>query len=56
MENGAIYIYSPSSLESMNDIYKEGTFAYVMDRFSSIDIDEEEDFMLAQLILEHLSN
>lgn len=50
--NGAIYICKVQKLlDARNFILKENTFAYIMDRESSIDIDEEIDFKMAELYL-----
>lgn len=50
-ENGAIYILKTSYLFSVANLYKEGCYAYIMDRMHAIDIDEEMDFLLAQAII-----
>ncbi|WP_428026084.1 cytidylyltransferase domain-containing protein [Arcobacter sp.] len=51
--NGAIYICKTDRLlEEKSFILKENIFSYIMDRESSIDIDEEIDFMLAQCIMD----
>lgn len=49
--NGAIYILNRDYVSNINNIYNEGTFAYVMDRLNSIDIDEQIDFDLATLLI-----
>lgn len=50
--NGAIYICKTTKLlEEKSFLLKEHSFAYVMDRKSSIDIDEEIDFEIAQLLI-----
>lgn len=49
--NGAIYIFNRDYVSNINHIYNEGTFAYVMDRFNSIDIDEQIDFELATILM-----
>lgn len=49
--NGAIYICKTEKLlEEESFFLKENIFAYVMDRESSIDIDEEIDFRIAETI------
>lgn len=51
--NGAIYICKTSSLLKENSLFlKENIFAFIMDKKSSIDIDDELDFLFAQAILE----
>ena len=50
--NGAIYICKTDELLKENSfLLKEKSFAYTMDRKSSIDIDEEIDFKIANLLL-----
>ena len=49
--NGAIYLSRVAFFEQNHDIYREGCFAYVMDKRSSVDIDDEIDFMLCEAIL-----
>ena len=49
--NGAIYIFKiDARLNDKGFVYDDKTFAYVMDRWSSIDIDVEQDYMLAKAI------
>lgn len=49
--NGAIYIFDNTYVGRMNDLYSEGTFAYIMDSKSSIDIDTQDDFNLAEFFV-----
>ena len=49
--NGAIYMFDRSYVGRMNEIYSEGTFAYIMDSKLSIDIDTQDDFDLAEYLL-----
>lgn len=50
--NGAIYILDIQSLIKNKKIgYDEKTFAYVMDAFSSVDIDNQLDFDFANFLL-----
>lgn len=49
--NGAIYIASWPYLKQTKDWFGKKTFAYVMDRKSSIDIDSDEDFLFAKGLL-----
>lgn len=49
--NGAIFIAKTSLIKSKINIYKKGTFAYVMDSKNSIDIDTEEDFEYAEYLM-----
>lgn len=49
--NGALYICGVKSfMESKSFVYSD-TFAYVMNRESSVDIDDEIDFKLAEIML-----
>ena len=50
--NGAIYIFARRFVGALSEIYSDGAFAYVMDKNSSVDIDEQLDFLLATLILD----
>lgn len=50
--NGAIYICKIDKLFEENSFFiKDNIFAYVMDRKSSVDIDEEIDFKFAEFLL-----
>lgn len=49
--NGAIYIFDRRFVGSLTSIYSENSFAYIMNKFQSVDIDDEFDFMLAALLL-----
>ena len=52
--NGAIYIYickTDKLLENKSFFLKDNIFAYIMDRKSSIDIDEEIDFEIAKVLI-----
>jgi len=51
--NGAIYICKTTKLlEEKSFLIKDNIFAYKMDRESSIDIDEEIDFKIAEVLFE----
>jgi len=51
--NGAIYICKVDRfLEENNLFLKDKIFAYIMDRKSSVDIDEEIDFKIAEVLLD----
>jgi len=53
--NGAIYICKTDKLlEQKSFFVKDDIFAYMMDRKNSIDIDEKEDFELAQIQLNNM--
>ena len=49
--NGAIYIQIRDLLMNGESIYCQGSFAYVMDKKHSVDIDDEMDFLFAQTLL-----
>lgn len=49
--NGAISIFKADIIEKDFNIYKDGTYAYIMDERNSIDIDSKFDFQLAELML-----
>ncbi len=50
--NGAIYILRTDVLMQHRRIYGERSFAYIMDKRHSIDIDDEFDFFLAEKVME----
>ena len=51
--NGAVYICKTDKLlENKSFFLKDNIFGYIMDRKSSIDIDEEIDFLFAQRVIE----
>lgn len=49
--NGAIYIQKTKLLMSKENLYNERSYAYIMDRTHSIDIDGAFDFAVAELAL-----
>ena len=49
--NGAIYILDSSLKGDLNNLYNSQTFPYIMDNMSSVDIDTEYDFLLAEFIM-----
>ncbi|MDI3312299.1 MAG: acylneuraminate cytidylyltransferase family protein, partial [Thermoanaerobacterium sp.] len=49
--NGAIYLARWEFLRKSDNWYVPGTYAYVMPRERSVDIDEEFDLLLAELII-----
>lgn len=54
--NGAIYIINIEKfLEEKSFFLQENSYAYVMDKISSVDIDEKIDFMLAEITLKYIS-
>lgn len=53
--NGAIYIFQYDFLEKNRTYYGDKTFAYIMSRMKSIDIDTELDFLFAEFLLERVT-
>lgn len=49
--NGAMYIFERRFVGSLSNIYSDGAFAYVMDKYSSVDIDDVVDFNYAKFLL-----
>ena len=50
--NGAVYLYDVKKYKNVNNIINDPkTFAYIMDKESSIDIDDELDFKIANILL-----
>ena len=48
--NGAIYFARIEGLRMDGNLYRKGSFAYIMEQERSIDIDTELDFLYAELI------
>ena len=51
-----LYIFKPIFTKEQLVISQEETVPYLIDSKYSIDIDEEEDFIIANLILQSLTN
>ncbi|WP_027624883.1 cytidylyltransferase domain-containing protein [Clostridium lundense] len=49
--NGAIYIAKKDVLKKFNTWYTENTIPYIMDRKTSLDIDDELDFEMATILI-----
>ena len=49
--NGAIYIVDCKRFEYDKNLYKAGSFAYIMDQSRSVDIDTYIDFYLAEKLM-----
>lgn len=49
--NGAIYLSNVSNFIKTNDIYKNKCYAYVMNKKSSVDIDDELDFKFVESLI-----
>lgn len=55
--NGALYIIKTDFLLSSKDIYSNRSYALVMDKIKSVDIDDEFDFVIAEAIYtKHLNS
>lgn len=50
--NGAIYLSRVQYFVADHNIYREKCFAYIMDKKTSIDIDDELDFLIAEAIID----
>jgi N-acylneuraminate cytidylyltransferase/CMP-N,N'-diacetyllegionaminic acid synthase len=51
MPNGSIYIFNHDKLLASQQYYTADTYAYLMPGIVSVDIDDQDDFFLADLIL-----
>lgn len=51
--NGAIYIQNVSELMQQKNIYGPKSYAYVMDKISSVDIDDVVDFIQAEALMNY---
>mgnify|MGYP001047749253 FL=1 len=49
--NGAIYLCGVEHYLKYGDLYKEKSYAYIMERERSIDIDDELDFLIAEYLM-----
>lgn len=49
--NGAIYIVSVEEFRKDRNLYRAGSYAYIMPQERSVDIDTEEDFRLAEYLM-----
>ncbi|MGN1176930.1 MAG: cytidylyltransferase domain-containing protein [Roseburia sp.] len=49
--NGAIYIQTVDLLMQGGDLYGDKSYAYVMEKEHSVDIDDETDFMFAEVLI-----
>lgn len=54
--NGAIYIAKTEFLLNNKNWYNEKTLAYLMDRLSSVDIDDMLDFKFAEFLMKEYEN
>ena len=55
--NGAIYLVKiTGGVGFSSDVYAENSFAYFMNRLDSIDIDDEQDLIMAEFLLSRRNN
>lgn len=54
--NGAIYIANIEYFKRYKDFYYKNSYAYIMSRENSIDIDEEIDFKIAEFLMKEKGN
>ena len=50
--NGAIYLSKVDYFLKYKSFYQEKSFAYIMDKRNSVDVDDEVDFMIAERLME----
>lgn len=51
--NGAIYLSDINYFFKYRNFYKEKSFAYIMNKLNSVDIDSELDFMFAKTLIKY---
>lgn len=51
MLNGAVYVFKASMINKDFNMFDNNSFAYIMDKEYSIDIDDEYDFKLAEALV-----
>ena len=49
--NGAVYIIKTKHLMTNAEVYDDKSFAVIMDKQSSIDIDDSLDFKMAEILM-----
>ncbi len=52
--NGAIYVFSPTAFRQRKTVLSPSPVGFVMDRIVSLDIDNAEDFALAEALMKNL--
>lgn len=52
--NGAIYLCMVDYYLKYRNLYGKRSFAYIMDKVASIDIDSELDFLIAEYLIRHI--
>ena len=53
--NGAIYFVRTDAFDQDTFLYREGSFAYVMEKDRSVDIDTQLDFEFAEFLMEKMN-
>lgn len=51
--NGGIYLVNKSCLDDIVSLYDNECYSYIMDRESSIDIDSNIDFLVAEALMKN---
>jgi len=54
--NGAIYLSKVDYFINFKDFYKENSFAYLMSKEKSVDVDDKIDFKLAEILIKETAN
>ncbi len=54
--NGAIYIQKTEILMNKQNLYNEKSYAYIMDQLHSVDIDQEIDFLVAEVLMKQYNH
>ena len=54
--NGAFYLVDVDYLYSTDNLYKEKSYAVIMNKYNSVDIDDELDFQFAELLMKNKKN
>ncbi|MBE6087265.1 MAG: acylneuraminate cytidylyltransferase family protein [Clostridium beijerinckii] len=49
--NGAIYLAKVDYFKKYKDFYREKSYAYIMDKYKSVDIDDINDFIYAEFLM-----
>ena len=49
--NGAIYLAKVDYFKKYKDFYKENSYAYIMDKCKSVDIDDMNDYLYAEFLM-----
>ena len=52
--NGAIYIRKVTYMEQSAKILQDQEYAYIMERSHSLDIDDEQDFRMAEFFIKDI--